>query len=157
MNVNKGSRQGLAGLRSGHANRHVHPAALSTTSAQRALAVPTAYVTINYSNAHVTYFWTPRTEAGAQAARLFVHSREQCGDAFCTIQEGTPGRYHIWRFSGCGRFTLQNFKGEWDTHNHGSLTVNLRNQQREIIARYAGGRSTNVVWDPYWHVSTCNR
>ncbi|MEO3890361.1 hypothetical protein [Nonomuraea sp. B5E05] len=52
-------------------------AALPTTSAQRALAVPTAYVTINYSNAQVTYFWTPRTEAGAQAARLFVHSREQ--------------------------------------------------------------------------------
>ncbi|MEO3891987.1 hypothetical protein, partial [Nonomuraea sp. B5E05] len=86
-----------------------------------------------------------------------LRGKAQCGDAFCTIQEGTPGRYHIWRFSGCGRFTLENFKGEWDTHNHGSLTVNFRNQQREIIARYAGGRSTNVIWDPYWHVSTCNR
>ncbi|MGW1213782.1 hypothetical protein ACWD5F_29610 [Streptomyces sp. NPDC002499] len=95
-------------------------------------------------------------DAGASAARAWVHNRNSCGDAFCTIQ-WTAGGYLAFGLSGCDTFDLHNFRGLFDAHNHGSLTVTFLNQWGKEIGWYTGGMHDPVNWGPVWAVRTCNR
>jgi hypothetical protein len=98
----------------------------------------------------------PPGAGGAQAARDHVHTRSRCGDAFCTIQsDGT--RYLVFAFSGCDRFYLENFRGLYDSHNHGSLSVYFYGADGQFLANYWGGRSDRVLWDPVYSLQTCVR
>ncbi|MFI1212372.1 hypothetical protein ACH4UV_32770 [Streptomyces sp. NPDC020802] len=93
---------------------------------------------------------------GAAAARWWVHSRAECGDAFCTVQR-LDDRYRVFSLSRCDTFDLHNFWGLFDSHNHGTLTVEFLDRWDGEIGWYTGGMRDTVDWGPVWAVRTCNR
>ena len=108
------------------------------------------------SDGQVRFWDFPLTSAGGAAARAWVHDRNKCGDAFCTIQR-LSNAYRVFSLSGCDTFDLYGFTGYFDAHNHGSLTVHFLDSRDAVIGRYAGGRPDPVRWDPVYAVRTCNR
>ena len=101
-----------------------------------------------------TFF--PQTGKGSEAAKATVRNR--CGDAFCAIQiQSSTRRYEVYWISGCDTFRLSHFKGRFFAHNGGSLTVDLLDSSRKVIARLWGGGKTMVNWDEVYYIRTCNR
>ena len=135
------------------------PAAAQPAAPDRAVTTVTVAATPHVrarNHGHVTHRDFALNSLGARRARSFVHDRRQCGDSFCTIQR-LSDRYRAYRMSGCDFFDLYNFRGRFDAHNHGSLTVTFLDPVDRVIGRYAGGRHTPVRWGPVYAVRTCNR
>jgi hypothetical protein len=66
-------------------------------------------------------------------------------------------RYRVFSLSRCETFDLHNFRGLFDAHNHGTLTVEFLDRGDGVIGWYRGGMRDPVNWDPVWAVRTCNR
>lgn len=108
------------------------------------------------TDGRVTHTDFPRTAAGLRLAGAFVHHPLLCGDAFCTIQV-FGNKYRTYRISRCDTFDLFNFRGKYDAHNHGSLTVHFLDARGRVIGKYKGGTKDPVKWKPIYAVRTCNR
>jgi hypothetical protein len=108
------------------------------------------------TDGRVTHTDFPRTPAGLRLAKTFVHNRLLCGDALCTIQVFN-NRYRTYRISRCDTFDLFNFRGRYDTHNHGSLTVHFLDARGRVIGKYKGDSRDPVRWNRVYAVRTCNR
>lgn len=133
-----------------------NPPAPAATAAEAPVSLAAVPHVRARTDGRVTHTDFPRTKAGLRLAKAFVHNRLLCGDSFCTIQVFN-NKYRTYRIARCDTFDLFNFRGRYDTHNHGSLTVHFLDKTGRVIGKYKGGQKNPVQWKPIYAVRTCNR